>query len=87
MYGSSNNLNPNLIPINNILPLAGIPPAPNGSDLNSFLLKNGNGSTDVTNNTINQAKPYIVDEDVLRSPMTKQNSVPYADPAIVSVNI
>ncbi|KAG4097071.1 YjeF N-terminal domain-like protein [Neocallimastix lanati (nom. inval.)] len=84
MYGSSNNLNPNLIPINNILPLAGIPPAPNGSDLNSFLLKNGNGSTDVTNNTINQAKPYIVDEDVLRSPMTKQNSVPYADPAIVS---
>eukprot|EP00833_Pecoramyces_ruminatium_P000942 jgi/Orpsp1_1/1174974/evm.model.c7180000052183.1 len=87
MYGSSTNLNPSLIPMNNILPLGGIPPAPNSTDLNSLLFKKGNNNTDVTNNTVSQTKPYMVDdedEDVLRSPITKQNSLPYADPAIVS---
>jgi len=88
MYGSSANINPNLISINNILPLGGIPPAPNSTDLNSILLKKGNNnSNEVTNNVVSQTKPYMVDdedEDVLRSPITKKNSLPYADPAIVS---
>jgi len=85
MYGSSANLNhnPNIIPINNILPLGGIQPTPNGTNLNSLLFKKGNINTEIANNP-NVATKYIVDDDALRSPAIKQNSVPYADPAIVS---
>jgi len=84
MYGSSANLNPNVIPVNNMLPLGGIAATPNGAALNSVLFNKGNSSTEITNNA---SQPKYLDddeEDALRSPTIKQNSVPYADPAIVS---
>jgi len=86
MYGSSTNLNhnPNIIPINNILPLGGIAAPPsNGTNLNSVLFKKGNNNNDVTK--MPQSKPYMDDdEDEDALPTIKQNNVPYADPAIVS---
>ena len=73
-----------------MLPLGGIAtaPPPNDANLNSILFKKGNNNVDVTK--VSQSKPYIVDEedeDTLASPTIKQNSVPYVDPAIVSVII
>jgi len=70
-----------------MLPLGGIAATPNGAALNSVLFNKGNSSTEITNNA---SQPKYLDddeEDALRSPTIKQNSVPYADPAIVSVNV
>jgi len=86
MYGSSANLNPNIIPMNNILSIGGIAATPNNTNLNSLLFKKSNSTTEVQNNTSTQTKPYMVDDDDddLRSPTIKQKSAPYVDPAIVS---
>lgn len=88
MYGSSTNLNPNIIPINNIMPLGGIAAAApsNSTNLNSVLFKKSNNNNEVTK--MAQSKSFIDDdEDEDALPTIKQNNVPYADPAIVSVNI
>ncbi|ORX55256.1 YjeF N-terminal domain-like protein [Piromyces finnis] len=86
MYGSSTNLNPNVIPINNMLPLGGIPANPNGGNLNNALFNKSNSSTEINKNNT-QNKSFLDDDEedeTLHSPTTKQNNVPYIDPAIVS---